>query len=218
MNYKKHYYKLIERAKNRTLNQYGEWHHIIPKCVGGKDSSDNLVKLSPREHFIAHLLLIKIYNNNYRLVKAFAMMCVGHGNKRKNNKLYSVFRNKLQEAQKLAQKGKRNSQYGTFWINNPAEKINKKISKSQTIPDGWQKGRVLVFKEVIKVKKHNTDNSKLIAKLHYENYKKLGYKSIRKYCLDGHYSKSYVSLTKMWKRYIVEYNNATAKGFGFIPR
>jgi hypothetical protein len=37
------------------------------------------------------------------------------------------------------QQGKKNSQYGTFWITNGKE--NKKINKEQIIPDGWKLGR-----------------------------------------------------------------------------
>lgn len=39
------------------------------------------------------------------------------------------------------QQGENNSQYGTMWIHNPETKQNKKIKKSDDIPNGWQKGR-----------------------------------------------------------------------------
>jgi hypothetical protein len=61
MNYSKHYTLLIERAKIRTLDCYKETHHVIPKCIGGDDSSSNLVDLTAREHYIAHILLAKMY-------------------------------------------------------------------------------------------------------------------------------------------------------------
>ena len=37
--------------------EYKERHHIIPRCVDGEDTEDNLIDLYPREHFIAHYLL-----------------------------------------------------------------------------------------------------------------------------------------------------------------
>ena len=40
------------------------------------------------------------------------------------------------------QQGERNSQYGTMWITNGTN--NKKLKKSEPIPDGWYKGRRLV--------------------------------------------------------------------------
>jgi hypothetical protein len=61
MNYSNHYNLLIERAKVRTLTSYKEAHHIFPKCLGGTDEPANLVNLTYREHYIAHLLLAKIH-------------------------------------------------------------------------------------------------------------------------------------------------------------
>jgi hypothetical protein len=61
MNYTKHYNLLIERAKERLLEGYKEAHHIIPKSMGGTGDPDNLVNLTAREHYVAHILLAKIY-------------------------------------------------------------------------------------------------------------------------------------------------------------
>lgn len=61
MNYTKIYNNLINRAKDRLLEGYVEKHHIVPKCIGGADTRDNLVQLTAREHFIAHYLLAKMY-------------------------------------------------------------------------------------------------------------------------------------------------------------
>jgi len=63
MNYTLIYNSLVQRAKERTvLNEsYVEVHHIIPISFDGLDTEDNTVTLTAREHFIAHLLLAKIY-------------------------------------------------------------------------------------------------------------------------------------------------------------
>lgn len=62
MNYQKIYNNLIKKAKSRTnLNENIEIHHIIPRCMGGSDEKENLVRLTTREHFIAHLLLSKLH-------------------------------------------------------------------------------------------------------------------------------------------------------------
>lgn len=75
MNYQKHYELLIESRKNRILNEneYYEEHHIIPKCLGGSNEKDNLVKLTAREHFIAHQLLW-LATKNLKLAAAFIAM------------------------------------------------------------------------------------------------------------------------------------------------
>lgn len=62
MNYSKIYNDLISRGVERkTINGYFEMHHIKPKCFGGSDRAHNMVALTAREHFLAHLLLTKIY-------------------------------------------------------------------------------------------------------------------------------------------------------------
>ena len=43
------------------LSNYYENHHIVPKSFGGSDDSTNLVLLTYRQHFIAHLLLAKAF-------------------------------------------------------------------------------------------------------------------------------------------------------------
>lgn len=62
MNYQSHYEKLISKAKSRTeLLEYSEKHHIIPKSLGGSNAKSNIVALTGREHFLAHMLLAKIH-------------------------------------------------------------------------------------------------------------------------------------------------------------
>jgi hypothetical protein len=70
MNYKKIYDLIIIRAKDRILNSYKEKHHIIPKCLGGTDEKSNIVELTPKEHFICHLLLCEIYPKENSLKSA----------------------------------------------------------------------------------------------------------------------------------------------------
>lgn len=70
MNYNRIYYNIIERAKvdaRSKKNSYFEKHHIIPNCIGGSDSDDNLVLLTAKEHFICHKLLCLIYPNSNEL-------------------------------------------------------------------------------------------------------------------------------------------------------
>lgn len=63
MNYKKVYDELIASAiskrRSRDSTLYLEEHHILPRCLGGDDAPENLVLLTLREHFIAHVLLWK---------------------------------------------------------------------------------------------------------------------------------------------------------------
>ena len=145
MDYGQHYDKLINRAKNRTFTGYTEQHHVIPKSMGGNDNSENIVRLTAREHFIAHLLLLKMYPSNYSLIKAVNMMCIGHKQNRSMNRMYGWLREKFSNEMSRSQTGSGNSQFGKKWIYNPVLKENKKILIAEIIPDGWFSGRVLNF-------------------------------------------------------------------------
>ena len=63
MNYQSVYNNIINNAKGRVKHPGLERHHIVPRSCGGTNDKENLVFLSTKEHFICHLLLIKIYHN-----------------------------------------------------------------------------------------------------------------------------------------------------------
>jgi len=67
MDYQKIYNQIIARARTRKLNHYIERHHILPKCMGGSNDTDNLVELTAREHYIVHKLLVEIHPSNKKL-------------------------------------------------------------------------------------------------------------------------------------------------------
>lgn len=96
--YTKTYYALINKAQNRILNGYGEKHHIIPKSMGGGDYKSNLVKLTPREHFICHLLLTKMtVGSNKKKMSLAVFKMLGKGTRQQaytkiNSKIYETLR------------------------------------------------------------------------------------------------------------------------------
>jgi hypothetical protein len=64
MNYKKVYEALCQNAKTRKPPKgYVEKHHILPSSLGGSDDTENLVSLTPREHFVAHRILARLTND-----------------------------------------------------------------------------------------------------------------------------------------------------------
>jgi hypothetical protein len=98
MNYKRIYEHLVERGQKRLiLEGYKEVHHIIPRCMGGKDEVNNLVNLTPEEHFVAHQLLIKMYPGNIRLVRACDVMSKDTKVNKywRRNKMYGWLRRRL---------------------------------------------------------------------------------------------------------------------------
>lgn len=63
MNYKQIYDNICRRGqeRERVSGEYYEVHHILPRCMGGADDVTNLTTLTGREHFIAHLILVRLY-------------------------------------------------------------------------------------------------------------------------------------------------------------
>lgn len=55
------YIKLINICLTTNFDGYTENHHILPKSMGGNNSKQNLVTVTPRIHFILHYLLYKAY-------------------------------------------------------------------------------------------------------------------------------------------------------------
>lgn len=101
------YFNIINKAKLRnwtrkTATEYVENHHIIPRSLGGINSSDNLVFLTAKEHYICHLLLTKITLGESRNKMIYAFMCmsirktkdmhryIGNSNLYKNLKLQHI--------------------------------------------------------------------------------------------------------------------------------
>lgn len=85
MDYESVYKNLILKAQSQTRSKkqsYCEQHHILPKCLNGPNSKENLVLLTAKEHFVAHHLLWKIYPENIKITKAFSMFVYGTGDER----------------------------------------------------------------------------------------------------------------------------------------
>ena len=77
MNYARIYAAFIDdrKAKQPQAPDYFEKHHIKPRCLGGGDEPENIIRLTPEDHFFAHLLLAKIHGG--RLWAPIAFMLGG---------------------------------------------------------------------------------------------------------------------------------------------
>jgi hypothetical protein len=105
MNYSKIYADLISKYRNTEVSGYSELHHIIPKEFKGSDNSDNLVKLTARAHFIAHLLLSKMYPKSNQVYAAWRMTHDKVGRK-VSNRTYAWLKTKLSKPR--SEKGRLN--------------------------------------------------------------------------------------------------------------
>lgn len=148
MNYNKLYDRIINRAIHRNLPKdfYVEKHHIVPRCQGGTDDASNIVALTAKEHYIAHICLAKIHPNHYGLTQAAMMMsvCASNNQRRITGKVYQWLREQHANAMKHYSTGANNSQYGKCWVVNKATREERKILKSELLTyssNGWEQGR-----------------------------------------------------------------------------
>lgn len=124
------YYNIINKAKSRIIDDsiYTENHHIIPKSMGGRNTKDNLVKLLPKEHYICHLLLVKMVTgeNKRKMWYASYMMMKGIKRYKPSARMFQYVRGNLILANK----------------DRPGPNKGKKMSEEQKLKIGLaQKGK-----------------------------------------------------------------------------
>lgn len=57
------YFRLVQKALHRPMpTGYVERHHYVPTCLGG--TNEQTVWLTAREHYVAHLLLARMFPKN----------------------------------------------------------------------------------------------------------------------------------------------------------
>lgn len=93
--YQKRYEKFIDALRTQTVSGYTERHHILPKSLGGTNDKTNIIKLTPRQHYIAHWMLWKIYGG--AMTRAFFLMSHEDRNHKINSKTYSLAKAKYSE-------------------------------------------------------------------------------------------------------------------------
>jgi hypothetical protein len=173
--------------------------------MGGSNNPENLVDLTPEEHYVAHQLLVKIYPHNFLLKNAAAMMVVN----RPSNKLYGWIRRELGKSQSIRQSGVNNSQFGTRWVTDG--NIEKKVNEDFVILEPWVNGRLSGvlnnrLKKEREREKIEKQKNKLAAKIEhlrflhnmyvnegFDGVKQLGYKHTQ------------VNLVNLFSKYLPEF-------------
>ena len=119
------YLKIVEVANNRNTPKPSEVHHIIPKSLGGSDCAENLCNLTPREHFICHLLLTRFTTGLDKNKMTYAFWGMTHRNDIKlNSRLYDTLKIEFYKINSKPNIEK----FG----HNRAKQISKKISETST--------------------------------------------------------------------------------------
>lgn len=156
MNYKKIYDQLIS---NRLLNplskaEYGEIHHIIPISLGGPDDESNIVRLTAKEHYVAHHLLWK-HHRCPKTAHAFHNMLRTSGNQARKftARQHSIAKEAHSKVMKETMKGEGNHFYGRKHAEETKEKIRqKKLGSKHT--EEWKQRMSKMRKGVPKSDEH----------------------------------------------------------------
>lgn len=114
MNYKLIHDNLIQKYKKLDLkyDKTTEKHHIIPRCIGGTNNSDNLIIVPTRVHYLLHLLLWKIkdYTKEQHNKLTSALVCMSrlpiNKEKRRKIKFNSILYEKYSNEQRRFQSEK----------------------------------------------------------------------------------------------------------------
>ena len=152
--------RLVDRPIKRTKWDGYESHHIVPKCYLPKElwkDEENIIILTCREHFIAHLILWKTFND-YSMITAIKKMSESKGqngdiswlttrqyeNIRKDfgkkHSLKLTGRKNLKLQEKYAKTGGANKNH--YWIHKEIDGkiVRRQQPKEDFLPEGWTKG------------------------------------------------------------------------------
>lgn len=72
------YYSIIAKRQAEPASGYTEKHHIIPTSLGGLNVKDNVVRLTAREHFVCHKILVRMTIGKDRSKMAKAVWLLKH--------------------------------------------------------------------------------------------------------------------------------------------
>lgn len=191
MNYSLIYDKIIEKRRKIVPLGYTENHHIIPVSFGGSNNKENLIRLTAREHFLCHWLLIKINPNgelHHKAIHAFMMMASisKTTSGRITSRIFENYKKEFSLVMSINQTGEKNSQYGKTWYNNPNLKESRIFYSSESIPIGWEIGRVVKWDktEELKLKKIEKEKIKKKNKTERDRIYKIKWESNRIFALE----------------------------------
>ena len=175
MNYVNVYYSIIKNRLDNPVEGYVERHHIVPKSEGGTDNDDNIVALTAREHYIAHLLLAKIYDDFKMYSAIIYMQTSGIKNRqfKYNNRLYGKMREEFGKKSSERLKGRFVGEKSPMYGKHLSEETKRKISEAKCGQQSWMKGKhhteeakakISAVRKGKKLKPLSDDHKKAISK------------------------------------------------------
>lgn len=125
------YYSIINQARGRNLSpeKYYEKHHIIPKSLGGSNRKENIVPLTAREHFVCHLLLIRMTTgtDKAKMVNAALRLATDKKDRKVTSRCYEYIKKIRVQYLRESTRGENNHFYGR----KHSDETRKKMSESR---------------------------------------------------------------------------------------
>ena len=191
----------MEKGLNRQKSALSkdikfEKHHILPKCMGGKNEKCNYVKLTTKEHIWAHIFLSKAYPNNHKLaMSANCMTAVSNCNTSERSKIKVSIRILAELRDSSHPKGKDSPNFGR----KASEETRKKMSISKSGENHPLFGKKASEKtrELMSEARKGEKNS-FFGKHHTEESKKL-ISEHRKGVIPNFSEETRIKLSEKWK-------------------
>lgn len=165
------YINLIHKRLKLPIDPtvYSELHHIQPICIGGTNQQNNLIRLTAREHYIAHALLTKFIKgkDKFKIMAAFQFMNIKSKwtkSRYTNSKIYEQFKKQwsiemktksspfsIPMIHKKSMDTRKKNKTNIFITNNPMHNekfIQKKVKKTSGKNHYLRKTRKYYYKSV----------------------------------------------------------------------
>lgn len=167
--YHKWYFSLCLRGQNRPqMLSYSERHHIIPKSCGGSNKKENITVLTAREHFVAHLCLVRCTHGVVRQKMLAALLAF-----RRQNKLQKAEYGSIRFTSRHFDAARREAAqiHGIRLRNNPTWKANVAVAnreknKRQDVQD---KKRISNRASTSSLWQNEQYRAKVMARIHTRN-------------------------------------------------
>ena len=133
--YTRWYYAIITKARHSPSTDYSEKHHIVPRSLGGSNSKENIIQLTARQHFICHLLLVKMTSGRAQ----FKMICAAHHmavcHRREHYKITSITYERLKRQRSESMRGSSNPMHGKklIWTDKQRANLSQSLRTSEAL-------------------------------------------------------------------------------------
>ena len=136
MNKYKKWYSYITQNGKASKNEGDERHHIVPRSLGGNDDPQNIAFITPREHFVCHWLLTKIYpsgEEHWKMINAFRMMRAENSNQQRySTKITSRVYENLKREYSILQSERMSGENNPMWGKTHSDEARRLISEKNT--------------------------------------------------------------------------------------